>query len=78
MTFISSFLGSLMRLVLVLTGCVGVWASTKMFGDIGLAGGIGGIAALLSGFSFAIMSVQITELQKQVKKLEQESKKGIS
>lgn len=39
-------------IALIIVGVIGLLMSMAMFGDIGIAAGIGSITALLSGFGF--------------------------
>lgn len=49
--------------LLILDGLFGIWASTKAFGDIGMACLIGGIAAMLSGIAVFIASHRIRKIE---------------
>lgn len=39
-------------IILIIVGIIGLIMSMMMFGDIGIAAGIGSLTALLSGFGF--------------------------
>lgn len=39
-------------ITLIIIGALGLFMSTMMFGDIGLAAGIGSVTAILSGIGF--------------------------
>lgn len=39
-------------IILIILGIIGLLLSTAMFGDIGIASGIGSITAILSGIGF--------------------------
>lgn len=53
-----------LSLLLMLLGICGLVVAGAAFGDIGLAAGIGGGAALLSGIAIMLISRQITTLKK--------------
>lgn len=42
----------IIAILLLLLGAIGLLLSTMMFGDIGIAAGIGAMASLLSGIGF--------------------------
>ena len=53
----------LIGILLILLGIFGLWAGGTAFGDIGVAAGIGGGAALLSGIGFFVASGRIKKLE---------------
>lgn len=46
-------------IILIVVGIVGLILSTMMFGDIGLAAGIGSVTAILSGIGFMNVNKKI-------------------
>ncbi len=48
--------------LLIIAGIVGIIMGMMMFGDIGIACMVGAVAALLSGIGFMIASSQIKKL----------------
>ncbi len=44
----------IIAILLILIGVIGLFLSSMMFGDIGLAAGIGSVTAILSGAGFFI------------------------
>ncbi len=53
-----------MGVLLILVGVFGIVSATMAIGDIGIACGIGGAAALLSGIGFIIGGFSIAKLKK--------------
>lgn len=51
-------------IILVIVGVLGIFMSSMMFGDIGLAALIGSIASLLSGFGFLSANKKLDQLNK--------------
>lgn len=51
-------------IILILIGFVGLFFSTLMFGDIGIACGVAAITALLSGIGFILANSKINKLIK--------------
>lgn len=49
----------IIAILLVILGVIGLLMSTLMFGDIGIAAGIGALTALLSGFGFLNLNKKI-------------------
>lgn len=49
-------------ILLLILGVIGIACSFLAFGDIGIACGIGGLSALLSGIGFLIASKRINDL----------------
>lgn len=50
-------------ILLIILGAIGIVCSFVAFGDIGIACGIAGLAALLSGIGFMITSKKISDLE---------------
>lgn len=46
-------------IILIVVGVIGLLLSTMMFGDIGLAAGIGSVTAILSGIGFMNVNKKI-------------------
>lgn len=59
-----------MGTLLIILGIIGLILSTYMFGDIGLAGGIGSLTALLSGMAINSLNKKVKQLINKVKKAE--------
>ena len=55
----------LISVLLLVTGIFGLFLSGMMFGDIGVAGMIGAVGALLSGVGFWIASGGIKKIKKE-------------
>lgn len=49
-------------IILIVVGIVGLLFSTIMYGDIGVACGIGAITALLSGIGFILICSKLKKL----------------
>ncbi|MCC8046651.1 MAG: hypothetical protein LUF35_05240 [Lachnospiraceae bacterium] len=54
-------------ILLIILGIAGVGMGSIMFGDIGIACIVGGLAALLSGIGFMNVSGKLKKLQKEQK-----------
>lgn len=50
-------------ILLLILGAVGVLISINMFGDIGIAGGIGSVTAMLSGLGFVLSKKNKTNVK---------------
>lgn len=50
-------------IILIVIGVIGLLLSTMMFGDIGLAAGIGSVTAILSGVGLYNLNKQLVEIQ---------------
>ena len=51
-------------ILLIVLGVIGFVLSSMMFGDIGVAGGIGSASALLSGIGFLLACRQLKSMEK--------------
>lgn len=49
-------------IILIVIGALGLFLSTLMFGDIGLAAAIGSVTALLSGVGFLYVNKKLNEI----------------
>ncbi|MCM3739186.1 hypothetical protein M3210_02775 [Oceanobacillus luteolus] len=49
----------IISIILLIVGVVGLFLSMLMYGDIGIAAGIGSVTAILSGIGFILINKQI-------------------
>jgi len=49
----------IIAIILIVVGIIGLFLSTLMFGDIGIAAAIGSVTAVLSGFGFINVNKQL-------------------
>ena len=56
-------------ILLIILGLIGLFFSTLMFGDIGIACGIGALTALLSGIGFILGHSKLNKIVKDNKGL---------
>ena len=59
---------TLIGILLLLTGVYGLFVGMNAYGDIGLAGLAGGLAALFSGIGILIVKGHIKKLEDQLRK----------
>ena len=51
----------IISILLLVVGVVGLGLGSMMFGDIGVAASVGGVAALLSGVGFSLVSKTLSK-----------------